>query len=109
LRISSRKTTSAARLRPAPAQRFPDDREQLVVGEQPIGVPHPKLVEIGEVFGEERLEQATLTVAQSRHLLFYRELRQSEPKMFCGGLLLPAISPPCKQDLRGLFFAPESN
>ena len=62
-------TAALARLRMAAAEGLPDGGEQLLVLEQPVGVAHPRLVEVKRIFGEERFEQAALAVAQRRHSL----------------------------------------
>ena len=64
-------TAALARLRMAAAEGPPDGSEPLGVLEQPVGMAHPRLVEVKRIFGEEGFEQAALAVAQSRHSQLY--------------------------------------
>ena len=57
-------TAALARLGMVPPEGLPDGAEQLAVFEQPLGVAHPRFVEIQRIFGEEGFEQAALAVAQ---------------------------------------------
>ena len=73
----------------AASEGFPDDGEQLVVFEQPVGVAHRRLVETQRIFGEEGFEQAALTVAQGRHLF-----RHKADKIVLNLFGVPSVSRP---------------